>query len=110
MIKIKKISVELAVFLMIALVAFGGFASLSVDDGSGNGLTGDWKKPKWVKSVQRAVSKPVEQVKAEIQRVENKATLGMIKAASAPIRHPEQTVPIDDEPLLSKTSPTTLTV
>ena len=88
--KLQRISIELAVFLMIALVAFGGFASLSVDDGSGNDLTGDWKKPKWVKSVQKAVSKPFEQIKAEAKRVEPNIAKAMVKAASAPIRQPEQ--------------------
>ena len=88
--KLQRISIELAVFLMITLVAFGGFASLSVDDGSGNDLTGDWKKPKWVKQVQKAVSKPFVQIKEEAKRVETKAMTSLIKAASAPIRQPEQ--------------------
>ena len=52
---------------MIALVAFGGFASLSVDDGSGNDLTGDWKKPKWVKQVQKTVAAPIKKVSEEMK-------------------------------------------
>ncbi len=70
MVKIERLSIELAVLLMISLVAFGGFMSLGIsDDGSdssisdaddGNELTGDWKKPKLIKKVQREVARAVK--------------------------------------------------
>jgi hypothetical protein len=106
--KLQRISIELAVFLMIALVAFGGFIStpLSQSDDlnneideagdSGNELTGD---ASWRKKLKKAVAAPFKKIEAEAKRVETKVsnefdrfgkrivTAG-VKAASYPIRKP----------------------
>ncbi len=75
--KIGKLKIELAVLLMISLVAFGGFVSLGVSDDSesqlsmgdgseeindGNELTGDFKikKPKIIKKIQKAIDKAIK--------------------------------------------------
>jgi hypothetical protein len=70
--KLQRISIEMTVFLMIALVAFGGFTSLgisddgsdpSISDDSGNELTGNkirLKKPKFIAKVQKAIDKAVK--------------------------------------------------
>lgn len=92
MANIGRINVELAVFLMIALIAFGGFASLSVSDDSGNDLTGDWKKPKIIKKIQKAAAAPFKKIEAEAKRVETRVSKeisrAMIKGVSYPMRHP----------------------
>lgn len=78
MVKIERLRIELAVLLMISLVAFGGFMSLGIsDDGSdssisdaddGNELTGDWKKPKFIKRIQKEAGRIDDNIKKAIKR------------------------------------------
>ncbi|MEK6857044.1 MAG: hypothetical protein AABX39_00465 [Nanoarchaeota archaeon] len=112
MVNIGRISVELAVFLMISLVAFGGFVTMpSSSSGSdasdeyadyeeigdsGNEITGD---KSWRKKLKQAVAAPIKKVQAEAKRVETKVAAeakrvetkvatGMVKAVSYPFRKP----------------------